>query len=226
MNAGYVRRVPRRAAIPLLTAALCGGFALVVWAIAFHTDAGMRADYRVLEVFGLTDESRAWVPLDRLAKTCNPTPYAVLSLVVLVWTYATRGVRGVLVALVILAGANVLTQTLKDLLADPRTSPVGRIGATAWPSGHSTAAAALAACAVLAARPPYRALVAVLAGVFVAGVSGAVVLLGWHFPSDALGGYAVAGLVASLAIAADRLTPRGRPARAPAPPRAARQAAR
>ena len=218
--------MPRRVTAPLLAAALCGGFAFVVWAVAVHTAGGLHADYRVLEAFGITTESRAWVPLDRLAKTCNVGPYTVLSLVVLVWTYWTRGVRGALVALAILAGANLLTQLLKDLLATPRPSPFGHIADDGFPSGHSTAAAALGACAVLAARPPYRGAVLAVALAFVAGVSGAVVLLGWHFPSDALGGYAVAGFVLGLVVALDRLIPPGRPARAPAPRQAARQGAR
>jgi membrane-associated phospholipid phosphatase len=219
--------MPRRVAIPLLAALLCGGFALAVWVTAVHTDAGLRADYRLLDAFGLTTESRWWVPLDRLAKLCNPGPYALLSVVVVTVTFLTRGVRGVLVALVILAGANVLAQVLKDLLATWRPSPLGHLNADAWPSGHSTAAMALAGCAVLASRPPYRAVMIVLGGAFVLAISGSVVLLQWHFPSDALGGYAVGGFVTALAVAADRLlSPRDRPARARARPRAARQAAR
>src|SRR3954466_8329544 len=185
--------MPRRVAIPLLAAVLCGGFALVVWVIAVHTDAGIRADYRLLDTFGITTESRWWATVDRTATLCDPVPYAVLSLTVLTATLFVRGVRGVLVAIVILAGANVLAQVLKDVLATWRPSPLGHIDATAWPSGHTTAAMALAACAVLAPRPPYRGPVLALGAAFVLAVSGSVVLLQWHFPSDALGGYAVGG---------------------------------
>ena len=41
-----------------------------------------------------------------------------------------------------------------------------------------------------------------LGGLFAAAMAGSVVLLGWHFPSDAVGGFAIAGAGACLGAAA------------------------
>ena len=59
----------------------------------------------------------------------------------------------------------------------------------------------LALCAVLVAPPALRAATAVLGGAFAVGVGYAVLVLGWHYPSDVLGGFLVAGLWTSLAVA-------------------------
>jgi membrane-associated phospholipid phosphatase len=177
----------------------------VVWLLAFHTGWGPRADLDGLKELATTPTTEERALAERLARLCNPLPYALLSAVVLVASYRSRGLRGLLVALAVLAGANVLAQLLKEALASPRPSPFGQVEDASWPSGHSTAATALALCAVLATRPPLRPVAAVLGAVFVVAVSGSVVLLDWHFPSDALGGYAVGGMVTAVVVAASRL---------------------
>ena len=57
-----------------------------------------------------------------------------------------------------------------------------------WPSGHSTAAMTLALCAILVAPPVLRTAAAILGGAFAVGVGYALLVLGWHYPSDVLGG--------------------------------------
>ena len=91
-----------------------------------------------------------------------------------------------------------------------------QIDATSWPSGHSTAAMTLALCAVLVAPPALRAATALLGGAFAVGVGYAVLVLGWHFPSDVLGGFLVAGLWTSLAVAVLHRVEAPEPARRPA----------
>ena len=60
----------------------------------------------------------------------------------------------------------------------------------------------LALCAVLVAPPALRAATAIAGGLFAVGVGYAVLVLGWHFPSDVLGGFLMAGMWTSLAVAA------------------------
>src|SRR4051794_11741008 len=134
--------MPRRLATPLLAAAVCAAFGLVVWLIAFHTSWGPRADLDGLHELAATPTTGERTLAERLARLCSPLPYALLSAVVLAVSYRTRGLCGLLVALVILAGANVLAQLLKETLASPRPSPFGQVEEAAWPSGHSTAATA------------------------------------------------------------------------------------
>jgi membrane-associated phospholipid phosphatase len=63
--------------------------------------------------------------------------------------------------------------------------------AGSYPSGTVTAVAALAAGAVLVAPRIARTVTAVLAAALVVSIGAAVVILRWHYPTDALGGACV-----------------------------------
>ncbi len=113
-------------------------------------------------------------------------------------------------------GLSPLTaELLKPLTAHPHDT-VGfvHVGDASWPSGHSTAAAALAMSAVLVAPPVIRAAVATVATIFVLAVSGSLLMLAWHMPSDVVAGWFVAAMWMSLAVAALRVAERLRPGRA------------
>ena len=73
----------------------------------------------------------------------------------------------------------------------------------------------LALCAVLVAPPALRTAAAVLGGALAVGVGYALLVLGWHYPSDVLGGFLVAGLWTSLAVAALHRVEAPEPARRP-----------
>jgi membrane-associated phospholipid phosphatase len=69
-------------------------------------------------------------------------------------------------------------------------------GTLSYPSGTVTVAAALAAATVVVVPRYAKPIVTVLGGVIVAAVCAAVVVLRWHYPTDAFGGVCVgAGLV-------------------------------
>ncbi|MEA2321086.1 MAG: hypothetical protein QOD81_936, partial [Solirubrobacteraceae bacterium] len=91
---------------------------------------------------------------------------------------------------------------------------VDQVGDAAWPSGHATAAMTLALCAVLVAPPAMRAVTALAGGAFAAAVGYSVIVLAWHYPSDVLGGFLVAGAWAALAVAVLRVVEK-RPAAEP-----------
>jgi membrane-associated phospholipid phosphatase len=200
--------MPRRARIALLAAAGCAGAGALVWLLAFRTAAGASVDGHVLA--GLIDAVPWGSRAERLvwwtAQLADPLPYALLSAVVLAVAVRRLGMARAAVVLAILIAANVATQQLKPLLAEPRHTPLVhadlQIGAASWPSGHSTAAMALALCAALVAPPRLRRPVAAVALGLAAAVGAAVVGLDWHNPSDALGGFAVAGATTALALAA------------------------
>jgi membrane-associated phospholipid phosphatase len=79
-----------------------------------------------------------------------------------------------------------------------------------YPSGTVTAVAALAAAAFLVVPWFARPLVAVTGGVVVVAVCAAVVVLRWHYPTDALGGVCV-GAGAVFAVDGLLLSIRNRP---------------
>jgi membrane-associated phospholipid phosphatase len=102
--------------------------------------------------------------------------------------------------------ASATTELLKPLVAETHYSDWlgsgAQITAASWPSGHATAAMTVALCAVLVAPRRLRPLVALLGTGLAVGVSYSILVLGWHFPTDVLGGFLVAGGWVSLALAA------------------------
>jgi hypothetical protein len=72
---------------------------------------------------------------------------------------------------------------------------------------------ALALCAILVAAPRFRPYVAALGAVFAIAVCYAFLTLGWHYPSDVLGGYLVAAAWSGVAVAALRYANARWPAR-------------
>ena len=105
--------------------------------------------------------------------------------------------REVLVAIIVVAGANVTTQVLKSVLEHARTKAFERGWELPWPdsfpSGHTTAAASIAVALLLVVPAGYR-LFAAGVGAALTGVVGlSVVVLGWHYPSDVLGALLVVG---------------------------------
>ena len=100
----------------------------------------------------------------------------------------------VLVALLV-GLTSVSSQLLKALLAYPRSDELingARVTAEAFPSGHATAAMSLAIALVLVVSPRLRPLAALVGAALALGVSFSVVSMGWHFPSDVIGGFLLA----------------------------------
>jgi PAP2 superfamily len=59
----------------------------------------------------------------------------------------------------------------------------------------------LVLCAVLVAAPAWRGVIALLGGACAIGVAYATLALAWHYPSDVLAGFLLAGFWVSLAVA-------------------------
>jgi membrane-associated phospholipid phosphatase len=73
-----------------------------------------------------------------------------------------------------------------------------------FPSGHVAIAASLGLALVLAAPSVLRPLAALGGAAWAAGIGLAVVVRGWHYPSDVVGAFAIAGFWATAAAAALR----------------------
>jgi membrane-associated phospholipid phosphatase len=67
-----------------------------------------------------------------------------------------------------------------------------------FPSGHVAVAASLGLALALAVPPAVRPLVQLVGAAYAAGVALAVVVLAWHYPTDAVGAFCVAGFWTSL----------------------------
>ena len=135
-----------------MAAAACVAAFLVLLALVYGTEPGAAADEHALQAFGELGRPRLAELADAIANLADPLPFALIGLVLV----AIGFVRGYplvgLAAGVVMVGANVTTQVLKPLLANPR-GMFGDYGvaAAAFPSGHATAAMSLALAAVMVA---------------------------------------------------------------------------
>ena len=103
------------------------------------------------------------------------------------WTGVATGAA--LAAAVSVIGASVTSQLLKPLLAVDRVQPMYvHVDAASWPSGHTTGVMSLCLALVLVAPPRLRPLAAIVGGGLTVGVVDGLLIAGWHFPSDVLGG--------------------------------------
>jgi membrane-associated phospholipid phosphatase len=178
----------------------------LTWLLALHVGIFERADQSILAGFVDLHAHRG---VDRLAAAiahlCNPNPYVFLAAVPVTVAVVRRRARALMAIGAILLGANVTTQLLKPLLAQPRADQLIHglvyINPASWPSGHATAAMSLALCCVLAAPPRLRPAVACVGAAFAVAVSYSFLTLAWHYPSDVFGGFLVAGTWTMLAIA-------------------------
>ncbi|HEV7807344.1 MAG TPA: phosphatase PAP2 family protein [Solirubrobacteraceae bacterium] len=214
----------RRPFALLALAAASATGAVVVWLAAFHVPLGRVLDGGAMQAFTGVARPPLTPSIRGVALLADPWPFALTSLAIVALALARR--RWLMAALVpaILLMANVTTHVLKPALADSRI--VDLHGAQtaypgSWPSGHATASMSLALCFVLVAGPRLRALAAFTGAAYAIAVGYALVVLGFHLPSDVLGGYLVAAtftLLGTAALAALEARWPARAARVTVPP--------
>ena len=206
----------RRPATALAAAFACLGALVVTWGLTFGSGRVRWLDAAALQGFVGLDRPATRGPAEIVAALGDPLPYVLLGAALVALALARGRPRIALAVPVVLGGSALTTQILKPLLADERVCHCvadARVAVASWPSGHAAAAMALALCAVLVAPPRWRPTMAVFgAGVAVA-VSYALLTLGWHYPSDVLGGYLVSALWMTGAVAALRAAGERWPAR-------------
>jgi membrane-associated phospholipid phosphatase len=194
--------LPKSARTPLIGAGVGVVLLLVTWYAAHYVGVIKRVDVSILNGFAELHRPT----LDRLthfvATLCNPHPYVVLAAVPVLVALARRRPRVAVTVGVIMLCANETTQLLKPLLAGPRDvvwwNPLSN---ASWPSGHATAAMSLALCAVIAAPARRRPVVAAAMSAFAIAVCYSFLELGWHYPSDVLGGFLIAATWTLLGVA-------------------------
>lgn len=189
-------RSPRQAAAAALACVAAFGLlaAVDIWVGPVKT-----ADARVLSWLSDFDwqtyqHGTAGKIAEKIVFLVDPLPLLVM--VALLCAYAVW--RGRLLeaaaALVVVAGANLTTQLVKQLLAHDRYEPFLANHPDPWtfPSGHVTAAGSLVLAAAWVAPAGQRRRILAYGAVFVLLVCVSTLVLEWHFPSDGLGGALVA----------------------------------
>jgi membrane-associated phospholipid phosphatase len=203
--------------LPLLAALACLVGLVVTGVLALAVPGAHVRDAAMLHGFVGLDRPSVHRAVWYVAHLCDTLPYACAGLLCIALALARRRGWRALAVTCLLAVTGATTQLLKHALAQPRLEHwlPEQVATNSWPSGHSTAAMTLALCAILVAPPALRASTAMLGGAFAVGVGYAVLVLGWHYPSDVLGGFLVAGLWTSLAVAVLHRVEAPEPARRP-----------
>jgi membrane-associated phospholipid phosphatase len=221
-EAGRLRseRMSRRPFFLLALALVSAGAAVAVWLAAFVLPGGRALDAGAMQAFTGVARPPLKPSIHGVALLANPLPFAIGAAVLILLALLRR--RWLMAAMVpaILLAANVTTQLLKPGLADPRSIDLRGaeiVYSGSWPSGHSTASMSLALCCVLVVGPRLRPLAAVLGAGYAIAVGYALVALGYHLPSDVLGGYLVAATFTLLGAAALAALEARRPMRAARP---------
>jgi membrane-associated phospholipid phosphatase len=195
----------RRPQVLLALAALSAIAAATVWFVAFVAPGGRVLDAASLRAFAGVARAPLEPSINGVAVFADPLPFVLGGALLVGIALLRRRLLMAALVPVVLVAANACTQALKPALADLRIIDVGdvsRVYPGSWPSGHATASMSLALCLVLVVGPRLRPLAALLGAGYAIGVGYALVALGWHLPSDVLGGYLVAASFTLLGAAA------------------------
>jgi membrane-associated phospholipid phosphatase len=163
--------------------------------LAFRTEAFGRLDASTLSHLSAHDHGLVAPVASSVSFLADPLPQLVLLVVVGAIALYRRRPRLALASVALVVGANVTTQLLKVALSHPRFQPTlgyRQVGETAFPSGHATAALAMAGAFALVVPRRWRAATIALGALLTVAIGCSRVILHRHYPSDVLGGWLVA----------------------------------
>jgi membrane-associated phospholipid phosphatase len=204
--------MPRRARMALFGAGIGVLLLVAIWYAAHQIGFVRHADAAVLNGFVGLGRPRLDRVTSAIAGLCNPQPFVFLAAMPVLVAFVRGRPRVAITLAVILLCANEATELLKPLLGGPRDAVPGvALSDASWPSGHATAAMSLCLCWVIAVPARLRPAVAAVMAAFAIAVAYSFLELGWHYPSDVLGGFLIASVWTLLGIAALTLYEQRRP---------------
>lgn len=196
-------------------AALCATAFLLMLALAYGSPGARSLDASALQGFLGLQRPLVTPITQAIGGLGDAVPVGVMALILAGVAFARGRPRVSLLVLLLVGATSASSQLLKALLAYPRDGGAGfaRVDPAAFPSGHATASMTLAIVLVIVMPSRLRSAAAVLGATLALGVSFSVISIGWHFPSDVIGGYLLAAgwalvLLAGLRAAADRFPER------------------
>jgi membrane-associated phospholipid phosphatase len=173
---------------------------LLLGLVAYSVGAVGNLDASLLSRIGEWEDGPLFPLAHAISRLCEPGPYVLLVLVLLGLGFLAGRRRQVAIGAVLLVGANLSALVLKHLLEHPRFH--AELAFQPWPnsfpSGHTTAAASLAAALVVVVVPRLRPLAVIVGAAVAMAIGISMVIIYAHYPSDVLGGYL---LVASWCFA-------------------------
>jgi membrane-associated phospholipid phosphatase len=179
----------------LLTLALC-----LLWFAGHKLAPVGRADLSLYRHFRALSVHPAinWLAT-AIVNLCNSPGYELLCAVPVTLAMLRRRPWLAVAMVTLIVGATLTTEILKAVAGGPLPG-VGNqpLHNHSWPSGHTTAAMALSCCLVAGAPRVLRGLAIALGVLFTVGMAVSVLVLSWHYATDAVGGVLVAGLWSAL----------------------------
>jgi membrane-associated phospholipid phosphatase len=181
--------------LPLGAAFACAACLALLAILVLGVDAGRHLDVRIFAHLVEDPRSEGGGLPDTIATLGSLLPMLMMLAVACAIALLRRRPSDALAAVLVVAGANLTTQLLKFVLAHPRVKVA--IGANplepnTFPSGHTTAIASIAVAYAFVVPDRLRGLTLAVGALLVLAVGSSVVRIGWHFPSDVLGGVLVA----------------------------------
>ena len=168
---------------------------LLTFAVALHTQRGLHDDLALYRHVSGTDLLRVRAAGSRALDAIDIGSVAAGAVVVALLALLRGRVARAAAAVAVVALSVATAEALKEWL------PTGAGRPSTFPSGHVAVAASLGLALVLAVPAVLRPLTALAGAGWAAGIGLAVVVLGWHYPSDVVGAFAVAGFWACAAAA-------------------------
>jgi membrane-associated phospholipid phosphatase len=196
----------------LAGAALCAVVFVVLLTLSYEWSWVRWVDASSLQGFLGLQGGRVSPVAEAIGSLGNSIPVAIAAVVLAGVALARGRPRMSLLVLLLVGATSVSSQALKALLAYPRydaTIDGAHVDPAAFPSGHATASMTIGIALVLVVSPRLRPLAAVVGAALAIAVSFSVVALGWHYPSDIIGGFLLATgwtlvLLAALRVLDDR----------------------
>jgi hypothetical protein len=178
---------PGSVASPLGAAVGAVGVLVAVAVVALRTGAGQRLDEWAMRTVVAGRDTELTV-LSLLGRISIGSVLAV-AVACVVMALVRGRVRLAVAALVVIVGANLTTQLLKEVVLERSVLEV--IAPNSLPSGHTTVVAS-AVGALLLVFPRALRIPVVIAGAFAVMLTGAsTVVAGWHRPADVVAALAV-----------------------------------
>jgi membrane-associated phospholipid phosphatase len=196
---------------PLIITLACAALGVVVYLLASYVPFVTRLDVDVMaRAIAHQTPERASLATS-LVDLFNPGPFALFTCLIVAGAIAAGRIRAGLTAGAAVIGAVISAEALKHLLAVQRPFPADHyMPAGSWPSAHTTAAVSLLLALVIVLPAHLRRPVAIVGGLGVAFALGSIVLMGFHYPSDVVGGILLATgwAAAGFAVSGSARAPR------------------
>ena len=170
--------------LAMLTALLAAVGVNLMWHYFVNTAGGQRIDRAAFEGAAF-EQGRLWAVAQPVLNVVSYTLVIAGAIIAVLIAVMRKRVLLAVQMLVLVGGANLTTQLIKEHYPRPSLLP-GWTGPNSLPSGHTTVAASVSAALLLAAPRRWRPLIAVLGAGWTIAMGLSTMVGQWHRPADVI----------------------------------------